>query len=89
VCAEKHDQTIPAVIDRIEDGVAVILVATEEREFTCPAGTLPSDVRAGAAVRVRLDGDRISHIMADPEEDAARAERIGNKLEWLRKNRKR
>jgi hypothetical protein len=50
--------------------------------------TLPSGIRAGGAVRLRLDGDRILYTEPDPAEDAARAARIGNKLEWLRKNRK-
>ena len=82
------DQAVLAVIDRIDDGVAVVLVGANEREITCPAAALPPEVRAGGAVRLRLDRDRILHIEADPHEDAERATRIGAKLEWLRENRK-
>jgi hypothetical protein len=88
VSAESQDQTVPAVVDRIEDGIAVVLVGPDEREITCPANMLPSGVQAGGAVRLRFDGDRILQMEADPDEDAARSARIGNKLEWLRKNRK-
>lgn len=90
MCADNlgnQDRTVPAVIDRIEDGVAVVLVGTDEREITCSVGSLPSGVRAGGAVRLRLDGHRILHMEADPDEDALRASRIGTKLEWLRNNR--
>ena len=91
MCAEiprSQDQAVPAVVDRIEDGVAVVLVGPDEREITCSANALPSGVRAGGAVRLRLEGDRILHMEADPDEDAVRAVRIGAKLEWLRENRK-
>ena len=91
MCADipkSQDQAIPGVVDRIEDSIAVVLVGEDEREITCPANSLPSGVQAGGAVRLRLDGDRILHMEADPDEDGARAARIGNKLEWLRKNRK-
>jgi hypothetical protein len=81
------DQTILSVIDGIEDGVAVVLVGADEREVTCSADALPSGVRAGGAVRLQLVGDRILHMVADPDQDAARAARIGAKLEWLRGNR--
>ncbi len=90
MCAEipkSEDQNVPAVIDRIEDDVAVVLVGADEREITCSANVLPSGVRAGGAVRVRLDGDRILYMEADPDEDALSAARIGAKLEWLRGNR--
>jgi hypothetical protein len=81
------DQTITGVIDGIEDGVAVVLVGADEREITCSANALPFGVRAGGVVRIRLGGDRILHMEADPDEDALRAARIVAKLEWLRENR--
>ena len=91
MCAEiprPQDQAVPAVVDRIEDGVAVVLVGPDEREITCSANALPSGVRGGGAVRLRLEGDRILHMEADADEDSARAARVGEKLEWLRANRK-
>ena len=82
-----EDQAVLAVIDRIEDGVAVVLLGADEREISYPIAALPPGVRAGGAVRLRLDGDRMLHMEADPAEDAVRAARIGTKLEWLRENR--
>jgi hypothetical protein len=82
-----EDDAVSAVIDRIEDDLAVVLVGADELEITCNANALPSGVRAGGAVRLQFDGDRILDTRADPDEDAARANRIGAKLEWLRGNR--
>jgi hypothetical protein len=82
-----EDHAVPAIIDRIADDIAVVLIAEDEREFSCSATALPPGVREGGAVRLLLEGDQIFYIEADPDEDAVRAARIGAQLEWLRRNR--
>ena len=54
------------IIDRLEDGMAVILLEEGGRAYL-PAGRLPPGTRAGALVRVDLEVEG----QADPEEVAA------------------
>jgi len=84
--AERPAIAVAAVIDRIEDGVAVVLFGMDEHEIACSADALPSRVHEGGAVRLWFDGDGISLIVADSDEDAARATRIGEKLDSLRRS---
>ena len=57
---------IRGIVDRVEDGIAVILLEEGGRAYL-PAGRLPSGTRAGALVRV----DREVEGQADPAEVAA------------------
>ena len=57
---------IRGIVDRVEDGIAVILLEEGGRAYL-PAGRLPSGTRAGALVRVDLEVEG----QADPEEVAA------------------
>ncbi len=54
------------IIDRLEDGMAVILLEEGGRAYV-PAGRLPPGTRSGALVRVDLEVEG----QADPEEVAA------------------
>ena len=54
------------IIDRVEDGIAVILLEEGGRVYL-PAGRLPPGTRAGALVRVDLEVEG----QADPAEVAA------------------
>jgi len=57
---------IRGIVDRIEDGIAVILLEDGGRAYL-PAGRLPPGARAGALVRVDLEVEG----QADPAEVAA------------------
>ena len=78
-----------AVIDRFEEGFAVLLVGTKERQINVPRAQLPRGAREGHWLQVELDGDRFTSMEIDEEETAKAKERIAGKLDLLRKRGKR
>ncbi len=74
-----------AVIDRFEDGWAVLLVGAEERRVAVPRKKLPRGTREGHWLEVELEGDRLVSATIDREETARARQRIMEKLERLRK----
>lgn len=68
--------TWKAVIDRIESGVAVVLVGEEEEQIHVPQSLLPKGAKEG------------DHLIAqwelDPQSTDAARERVSNLLERLR-----
>lgn len=74
-----------AVIDRFEDGWAVLLVGEEERRLNVPRNALPRGVRAGHWLQVEFDGDNLANAAIDAEETARAKQRVMEKLARLRK----
>jgi hypothetical protein len=74
-----------AVIDRFEEGWAVLLVGEEERRIDVPRKDLPRGVREGHWLRVALCCDQIVDAEIDEQETRRVSERISNKLDRLRR----
>ena len=72
-----------AAIDRIDEGVAVLLIGPEERELSVPVGQLPPVVQAGDWLRVTIVNGRLKKAELDREETQKRRERIKTKLDKL------
>lgn len=76
------DTGIPAdaaVLDRIEDGVAVLLVGPGEVEVELPVALLPAGAR---------DGDWFRLLVPDAELTARRRTELGARLEAIRRDRR-
>lgn len=73
-----------AVVDRIEEGQAVILVGEAEDEVVLPVAELPGGTGEGVWLRIERDGERVVQVQLDPEETERASERIRQKLERLR-----
>lgn len=74
-----------AVIDRFEDGWAVLLVGDAERQLSVPRKVMPRGAREGDWLRVETEGDRLVSARMDKEETARAQKRISEKLERLRR----
>lgn len=72
-----------AVIDRIVEGLAVILVGDQETEYHLPVERLPEGAVAGSVVRVRI-ASQIVEIVRDEAGTAEAEQRIAGKLDRLR-----
>ncbi len=72
-----------ACLDRIDEGLAVLMVGAEERELVVPLVALPSGVAAGDWLQVELDGERLVRATVDRAETARRRRRIEGKLDRL------
>ncbi len=80
--AVPDDAPVPddaAVLDRVEDGRAVLLVGPSEVEVTVAAGLLPAGARDGDWFRIGLT--------ADPGLTAARRAGLGARLDRIRRTR--
>lgn len=78
-----------AVIDRIEDKKhAVLILNGDGEEKVIPVGDLPDGAEEGTWLEVEFDGDDIKSITIDEKETEARSERIGNKMDQLKKRKK-
>ena len=72
-----------AVIDRVEDGLAVLLVGTDEKEVVASLRDLPEGSGPGVWLRVTLDGERLTHADVDTETTRVRKSRIQQTLNRL------
>ncbi|EIA19900.1 DUF3006 domain-containing protein [Listeria fleischmannii] len=70
-----------AVLDRIEDGIAVFIIKPTEEEIEMPQSKLPAHLKEGDLVSISSDGTITKNEVAT---DDAKA-RIAAKLERLRK----
>lgn len=68
-----------AMLDRIEDGVGVLLVGPSEIEVEVPADLLPPDAR---------DGDWFRFLVPDPELTDARRTSFADRLAAVRRTRR-
>lgn len=74
-----------AVIDRFEDGWAVLLVGENERRLEVPRKALPRGAREGHWLQVEMEGDRLLSADIDREETERARQRIREKLDRLRR----
>ena len=74
-----------AVIDRFEEGQAVLLVGEDERRINVPRKVLPRGAREGHWLQVELEGDQLVSAVIDLEETARAKQRVMEKLERLRR----
>ncbi len=74
-----------AVVDRIEEGLFVLLVGEDEQEFIVPLERLPEGAKSGSWLRVEVEGSELTvpGIDQDEEEEAVK-QRIEDKLARLR-----
>ena len=73
------------MIDRFEDGWAVLLVGEKERKLEVPRRSLPRGAREGHWLQVEVEGDQLVSAVLDREETAKAKQRVREKLERLRK----
>lgn len=74
-----------AVIDRFEDGKAVLLVGEDEKQLVVERVSLPAGAREGHWLKVTIEDGRLLEATIDlPATEEARA-RIAEKLERLRR----
>ena len=72
-----------AVVDRIEEGLAVLLVGEKEREVPTPLISLPPGVQAGDWLQVELQEGKVLRARLDTKETERRRQRIKAKLKDL------
>lgn len=81
------DDVQRAVVDRLTDGWAVLLVDDREQERRVRVDDLPDDVREGSIVQVRVSGLKVEVLEDDAAAtDAKRAEMKG-RIARLKKSR--
>lgn len=73
-----------AVVDRYEEGVAVLLVGDDQAELLVSADHLPPQVREGTWLRVQLEDGNLVSAAIDQEETDRVSARISDKLAKLR-----
>lgn len=74
-----------AVIDRFEEGLAVLLVGEDQRRVEVSREALPRGAREGYWLQVEFEGDQLVHAAIDPEETMRAKRRILEKLQQLRR----
>ena len=72
-----------AVVDRIEEGMAVLLVGEDERELVVPLRDLPKGTEAGVWLRVLIEGGSLKQAQVDSETTRQRRARIQEKMDRL------
>ncbi len=74
-----------AVIDRFENGFAVLLVGETNRRVNVPRKRLPKGVKEGIWLKVEFEGEEMLSAEIDAEETELAKKRIAEKLERLRR----
>lgn len=77
-----------AVVDRIVEGQALLLVEPGGEEHHLAADRLPSDAGEGTWVLVTGGGDDLAVVGTDPEAQAARQGDMDARVEHLRRTRR-
>lgn len=80
-----------AVLDRIENGYAVMLIENNQAEFTVPVNQLPAGSSAGTWFSVSVVNDQITKLIIDQKttlQKKQRAEQLRNKLNQMKKSSK-
>ncbi|EZH67066.1 hypothetical protein DH09_03770 [Bacillaceae bacterium JMAK1] len=76
-----------AVLDRIEDGIAVILVGKNEEEYHVKATELPEGATDGTILDVQATSGKIQDMTINHEETADQKARISAKMNQLKKKK--
>ena len=72
-----------AVVDRIEEGIAVLLVGRDEREVSVPVTALPAGTQSGVVLRVTLVNGNLVEAKVDAQATKDRRKRVQAKLDRL------
>jgi len=64
------------VLDRVEDGIAVILVEETNEQFTIPVANLPTGSKEGMWFTLATKEDSYYIVAIDKQKTAAQTERI-------------
>lgn len=72
-----------AVVDRVEEAVAVLLVGDREEELVVPREKLPKEAVAGTWLLVEIEKDKLVKAELDAEETGRRRERVAEKMRRL------
>jgi hypothetical protein len=82
-----------AVIDRIEEGFAVLILEASEDKLIIPDSRLPADAREGQWLQISFseggEGQEIESVEFDPAKTEEVRQRIEDKLSRLRGNQHR
>jgi hypothetical protein len=76
-----------AVVDRVVEGQAVLLIGEKEIEEVVPLDDLPAGVGGGVWLLVRRTRDGIQVVGIDPEAEQRQRERARRRLRRLREER--
>lgn len=82
------DDTRRAVVDRVVEGVAVLLVGPDEQEHHLPAEQLPAGAGEGAWLIVAGEAPDLRVVGHDPAGEAARRAQQEERLARLRRTRR-
>ena len=74
-----------AVIDRFENGVAVLLLKDGQEKLDTPKKSLPKGVKVGQWLQVEVEDGKLLSAVIDLEETARAKARIAEKLAMLRR----
>lgn len=74
-----------AVLDRIEEGKATILVESIGKEYVIEATSLPKDASEGMWLVVEIDAEQIIVLDVNLEKTAVQKQQIGEQMERIRK----
>jgi len=75
------------VIDRIEDGVAVVLSGKDEEEFLVPVRDLPSGAVPGDWLAIIVENGRLRALSVDRELTARRRALVQEQRDRLKRRR--
>ena len=76
------------VIDRIEDGVAVVLAGDDEQEFLVPVRDLPAGAGPGDWLAIIVENGRLRALSIDRELTARRRALVQEQRDRLRQRRR-
>jgi len=76
------------VLDRVEDGVAVILVEDKQDEFTVSAKDLPTGSKEGTWFHLTYDGASYTILNIDKEKTASSKKQISSLAQKLQVRKK-
>lgn len=84
--AEDHEPR-RAVVDRVVEGVAVLLVGDAQEEHRLDAADLPDDVGEGAWLSVTRDGDRLRILGVDEAGAETKRAALSERMARIRRRR--
>lgn len=76
------------VLDRIEDGIAVILVKGKNEQFTVSEKDLPPGSKEGTWFTLEYDGNEFRIKEIDEETTKEKAEKVANLFQQLQSRKK-
>lgn len=79
---------VRGVLDRIEDGLAVVLIEEEQKQFTIPVSELPPNSKEGTWFTLKKDCDEYSIVEIDEQTTEQMTEKSMDLLAQLRAKKK-